>query len=161
MDINLLLSDRVNSESRILYNRTPKERVQEVAPWLTVDSNIYPAIVDGRTVWIVDGYTTSNSYPNSQLVNLRNSAADTQSRVVGSQVDDVNYIRNSVKAVVDAYDGTVSLYAWDEADPIMQAYSRLSRHCAAQERDRPTCSAICATPRICSRCSARSWAATT
>ncbi len=125
MDINLLLSDRVNSESRILYNRTPKERVQEVAPWLTVDSNIYPAIVDGRTVWIVDGYTTSNSYPNSQLVNLRNSAADTQSRVVGSQVDEnVNYIRNSVKAVVDAYDGTVSLYAWDEADPIMQAYSR-------------------------------------
>ncbi len=125
MDINLMLSDRVNSESRILYNRTPKERVQQVAPWLTVDSNIYPAIVDGRTVWILDGYTTSNSYPNSQLVNLRNSAADTQSRVVGTQVDEnVNYIRNSVKAVVDAYDGSVTLYAWDETDPILTAYAR-------------------------------------
>ncbi len=125
MDVNLLLSDRVNSQSRILYNRTPKERVQEVAPWLTVDSNIYPAVVDGRTVWIVDAYTTSSSYPNSQLVNLRNSAADTQSRAVGAQVDaNINYIRNSVKAVVDAYDGSVTLYAWDEADPILQAYAR-------------------------------------
>ncbi len=125
MDFNLLMTDRVNSQSRILYNRTPKERVQEVAPWLTLDSNIYPAIVDGRTVWIVDGYTTSNSYPNSQLVNLRNSAADTQSRAVGTQVDaNINYIRNSVKAVVDAYDGTVTLYAWDESDPIQQAYAR-------------------------------------
>ena len=125
MDVNLLLSDRVNSQSRILYNRTPKERVQEVAPWLTVDSNIYPAMVDGRTVWIVDAYTTSSSYPNSQLVNLRNSAADTQSRAVGAQVDaNINYIRNSVKAVVDAYDGSVMLYAWDEADPILQAYAR-------------------------------------
>ena len=125
MDVNLLLSDRVNSQSRILYNRTPKERVQEVAPWLTVDSNIYPAVVDGRTVWIVDAYTTSSSYPNSQLVNLRNSAADTQSRAVGAQVDaNINYIRNSVKAVVDAYDGSVMLYAWDEADPILQAYAR-------------------------------------
>ena len=125
MDINLLLTDRVNSQSKILYNRTPKERVQQVAPWLTVDSNIYPAVVDGRTVWIVDAYTTSSSYPNSQLVNLRNSAADTQSRVLGAQVDaNINYIRNSVKAVVDAYDGTVTLYAWDEADPILQTYSR-------------------------------------
>ncbi|MFT3862520.1 UPF0182 family protein [Micropruina sp.] len=125
MDINLLLSDRVNSQSKILYNRTPKERVQEVAPWLTVDSNVYPAVVDGRTVWIVDGYTTSSSYPNSELVNLRDSAADTQSRSVGTQVDqNINYIRNSVKAVVDAYDGTVTLYAWDESDPILQAYAQ-------------------------------------
>ncbi|MCW3157487.1 UPF0182 family protein [Micropruina sonneratiae] len=125
MDINLLLSDRVNSQSRILYNRTPKERVEEVAPWLTLDSNIYPAVVDGRTVWIVDGYTTSGDYPNSQLVNLRNSAADTQSRAIGAQIDEnINYIRNSVKAVVDAYDGTVTLYAWDESDPLLQAYSK-------------------------------------
>jgi len=125
MDFNLLLSDRVNSQSKILYNRTPKDRVQEVAPWLTLDSNIYPAVVDGRTVWIVDGYTTSSTYPNSQLVNLRDSADDTQSRAVGSQVDaNINYIRNSVKAVVDAYDGSVKLYAWDESDPLLQAYSR-------------------------------------
>ncbi len=125
MDFNLLLSDRVNSQSRILYNRTPKERVQEVAPWLTVDSNIYPALVDGRAVWIVDAYTTASTFPNSELVNLRNSSADTQSRMVGAQVDEnINYIRNSVKAVVDAYDGTVTLYAWDDTDPILQAYER-------------------------------------
>lgn len=124
VDLNLLLSDRVNSSSKILYDRMPKERVQQVAPWLTTDSNVYPAIVDGRLVWIVDAYTTSQSYPNSQLVNLRQSAADTQSRAIGAQVDEnVNYIRNSVKAVVDAYDGTVSLYAWDEQDPVLKAYA--------------------------------------
>ena len=123
MDWNLLLSDRVNSASRILYDRTPKERVEKVAPWLTVDSNVYPAIVDSRVVWIVDAYTTSNSYPNSQLVNLRASSTDAQTRAIGAQVDEnVNYIRNSVKAVVDAYDGSVSLYAWDETDPILRAY---------------------------------------
>ncbi|MBK8459683.1 MAG: UPF0182 family protein [Micropruina sp.] len=125
MDVNLVLSDRVNSASKLLYDRTPKERVQQVAPWLTVDSNVYPAIVDGRAVWIVDAYTTSHTYPNSQLVSLRSATADTQSRVLGSQVDtNINYIRNSVKAVVDAYDGTVDLFAWDESDPILQAYSR-------------------------------------
>ncbi len=124
MDMNLLLSDRVNGQSRILYDRTPKARVQQVAPWLTVDSNVYPAIVDKRLVWIVDGYTTSSSYPNSELVNLRQSAADTQSRVIGAQIDEnVNYLRNSVKAVVDAYDGSVSLYAWDDTDPLLAAYS--------------------------------------
>ena len=124
VDLNLLLSDRVSSASKLLYDRTPKERVQQVAPWLTTDSNVYPAIVDGRLVWIVDAYTTSQSYPNSELVNLRQSATDTQSRVIGAQVDEnVNYIRNSVKAVVDAYDGTVSLYAWDEQDPVLKAYA--------------------------------------
>jgi uncharacterized membrane protein (UPF0182 family) len=125
MDVNLILSDRVNSSSKLLYDRTPKERVQQVAPWLRADSNVYPAVVDGRVVWIVDAYTTSDSYPNSQLVSLRSSTADTQSRVLGVQVDaEVNYIRNSVKAVVDAYDGTVNLYAWDETDPILKAYSK-------------------------------------
>ena len=74
-------------------------------------------------MWIVDAYTTSNSYPNSQLVNLRASSTDAQTRAIGAQVDEnVNYIRNSVKAVVDAYDGSVSLYAWDETDPILRAY---------------------------------------
>jgi uncharacterized membrane protein (UPF0182 family) len=120
MDLNIVLSDRVNSASRILYDRTPEERVQQAAPWLTVDEDAYPAVVDGRTVWILDGYTVSASYPNSQLVSLRSSTADAQERL---QADEqVNYIRNSVKAVVDATDGTVRLYAWDEADPILRAY---------------------------------------
>ncbi|MDO5535038.1 MAG: UPF0182 family protein [Propionibacteriaceae bacterium] len=123
-DINILLSDRVNAESRILYDRTPKQRVEKVAPWLTVDNNLFPAVVDGRLVWIVDAYTTSSSYPNSQRVLLRDATSTTQSTVLGAQLDQpINYMRNSVKAVVDAYDGTVTLYAWDESDPLLQTWS--------------------------------------
>ena len=123
-DLNILLSDRVNAESKILYDRTPKERVEKVAPWLTVDQNLYPAVVDGRLVWIVDGYTTSSTYPNSQRVQLSQATSDTQSSVLGGQIDQpINYIRNSVKAVVDAYDGTVKLYAWDDADPLLKTFS--------------------------------------
>jgi len=123
MDLNILLSDRVNTQSKILYDRTPKERVAQVAPWLTLDSNVYPAVVDGRMVWIVDGYTTSRNYPNSQVESLRASTSDAQSALVGSQADlSVNYMRNSVKAVVDVTDGSVDLYAWEEGDPILRAY---------------------------------------
>lgn len=124
-DVNILLSDRVNAESKILYDRTPKERVKKAAPWLTVDQNLYPAIVKGRLVWIVDAYTTSNTYPNSQRVSLAAVTNDSQTELIGAQIDtDLNYIRNSVKATVDAYDGTVTLYAWDEADPVMQSYAK-------------------------------------
>ncbi len=125
MDLNIILSDRVNSQSQLLYKRTPKERVEQVAPWLTLDQNTYPAVVDGRLVWILDGYTTSRSYPNSALVSLQRTTSDAQSRATGLQVDrPLNYIRNSVKAVVDATDGTVDLYAWDESDPVMQSYAK-------------------------------------
>ena len=110
-DVNILLSDRVNDESKIIYDRTPRERVQAAAPWLKVDGDAYPAVVEGRIVWIVDGYTTSNSYPNSERVNLGQVTSDAQTSVGGTVVaqpqDDINYMRNSVKAVVDAYDGTV------------------------------------------------------
>lgn len=124
-DINILLSDRINSQSRILYNRTPRERVERVAPWLETDSNLYPAIVDGRLVWIVDAYTTSANYPNSQKVSFAQATVDVQTQTLGGQMDKtINYIRNSVKAVVDAYDGTVSLYAWDDSDPLLASYSK-------------------------------------
>ena len=76
-DVNILLSDRVNDESKIIYDRTPRERVQAAAPWLKVDGDAYPA-VEGRIVWIVDGYTTSNSYPQSERVNLGLVTADAQ-----------------------------------------------------------------------------------
>lgn len=123
-DINILLSDRVNPASRILYDRTPVQRIQAVAPWLLTDKSIYPAVVDGRLVWIVDAYTVSDSYPNSQGVSLADATSDSLTRNVGVQLnEDVNYMRNSVKAVVDAYDGTVDLYAWDENDPLLKAYS--------------------------------------
>ncbi|GAA2178287.1 UPF0182 family protein [Brooklawnia cerclae] len=126
-DINLLLSSRVTSESKILYDRTPAERVAKVAPWLTIDQDPYPAVVDGRVVWIIDGYTTSNSYPNSQRVDLSSATSDSTSSwtPVGSESSDVNYIRNSVKAVVDAYDGTVTLYAWDTSDPVLQTWDKV------------------------------------
>jgi len=124
---NIMLSSRVNDASRILYDRTPRERVQKVAPWLTVDSNPYPAVVDGRIVWIVDGYTHSNSYPMSQRLSLGEATDDslTQTRPLASQPDDdMNYMRNSVKAVVDAYDGSVTLYQWDTQDPVLKAWSQ-------------------------------------
>jgi uncharacterized protein len=124
---NIVLSSRVNDASQILYDRSPRERVQKVAPWLTVDSNPYPAVVNGHIVWIVDGYTQSNSYPMSQRLSLGDATNDslTQTRPLASQPDDdLNYMRNSVKAVVDAYDGSVRLYQWDTQDPVLRAWSK-------------------------------------
>jgi uncharacterized membrane protein (UPF0182 family) len=125
-DVNILLSDRVNPESKIIYDRTPRQRVQRVAPWLKVDGDVYPAVVEGRIVWIVDGYTTSNYYPNSERVNLNQVTSDAQTSAGGTVVaqpqDNINYMRNSVKAVVDAYDGTVKLYGWDEGDPVLKTW---------------------------------------
>ena len=127
-DVNILLSDRVHPQSKIIYDRTPRQLVQGAAPWLKVDGDAYPAVVDGRIVWIVDGYTTSNSYPNSERVNLNEVTSDAQTSAGGTVVaqpqDDINYMRNSIKAVVDAYDGSVKLYAWDETDPMLKAWSQ-------------------------------------
>lgn len=124
-DVNILLSGRVNESSKIIYDRTPKQRVQAAAPWLTVDSNAYPALVEGRIVWVIDAYTTSNDYPNSHRISLDQATSDTQTRGATTQIDKrINYIRNSVKATVDAYDGTVTLYAWDEADPVLQTWRK-------------------------------------
>ena len=122
-DVNILLSDRVNSASKIIYDRTPRQLVQGAAPWLKVDGDVYPAVVEGRIVWIVDGYTTSNSYPNSERVNLNEVTSDAQTSAGGTVVaqpqDDINYMRNSVKAVVDAYDGSVKPVRLDETDPVL------------------------------------------
>jgi len=124
-DRNILLSSSLTSQSRILYIRDPLQRVQEVAPYLQLDSDPYPAVVDGRIVWIVDGYTTSDGYPYSQRETLGSIASDSQSASTdqgGPPQDQVNYIRNSVKATVDAYDGTVRLYTWDPTDPVLKAW---------------------------------------
>jgi uncharacterized protein len=118
----ILLSDAINSESQILYNRTPAERIAEVAPFLTVDSEIYPAVVDGRIKWIVDGYTTTTNYPYSNLEAFNLSILDSSSETFNRQTGEINYIKNSVKATVDAYDGKVELYQWDEQDPILKAW---------------------------------------
>ena len=124
----ILLSNLINSESKILYNRNPRERVAKVAPWLTLDGDPYPAVVDGKIQWIIDGYTTSAGYPYSQKTTLASSTSDAlsvNSNSITAQSDKtVNYIRNSVKATVDAYDGTVSLYEWDVSDPVLKTWTK-------------------------------------
>ncbi|MGW0554549.1 UPF0182 family membrane protein [Streptomyces sp. NPDC002926] len=123
----ILYSGAVGEGSRILYNRTPKERVEAVAPWLTIDGDAYPAVVDGRIQWIVDAYTTTNGYPYASRTTLGDTTADsltTNQRAVVAQQNQVNYIRNSVKATVDAYDGTVNLYQWDTKDPVLKTWMK-------------------------------------
>lgn len=121
----ILFSNLVNSESQILYDRDPKTRVQKVAPYLTLDNDPYPSVVDGRIVWIVDGFTTSATYPYSKTVSLRDAIADSRTPASVVSFDNINYIRNSVKATVDAYDGSVKLYAWDDEDPILKAWQKV------------------------------------
>ncbi|MBX3098328.1 MAG: UPF0182 family protein [Salinibacterium sp.] len=121
----IVLSDAVNDKSQILYDRSPKDRVQQVAPYLTLDSDTYPAIVDGKIVWIVDAYTTGTNYPYSQIQQLSKAIADTYTPTPAFAIDDINYIRNSVKATVDAYDGSVKLYAWDDKDPVLKTWEKI------------------------------------
>ena len=134
----ILFSDRVNAESQILYDRDPHVRVGKVAPYLTLDARAYPAIVDmdgddstpKELVWIVDAYTTTNEYPYSARESLEEATTDALTDelggvVVGTAPAEVNYIRNSVKAVVNAYDGEVTLYQWDDADPILQTWQNV------------------------------------
>ncbi|MDR1441267.1 MAG: UPF0182 family protein [Bifidobacteriaceae bacterium] len=126
---NILFSDNVRSESQILYDRDPHVRVQKVAPYLTLDERVYPAVVDGGIVWIVDGYTTSNAVPYSQHQQLDSATVDSISSMSGvaginaMASQQVNYLRNSVKAVVDAYDGSVTLYAWDPDEPVLKTWA--------------------------------------
>lgn len=121
----IVLSDSVNDESQILYDREPLERVKAVAPYLTLDNDTYPAVVDGKVVWIVDGYTTSADYPYSDVGQLSNMIVDTYTQQPAFPLDNLNYIRNSVKATVDAYDGSVTLYVWDEEDPVLQTWQKI------------------------------------
>jgi uncharacterized membrane protein (UPF0182 family) len=123
---NFLLSEAVNENSKLLYVRNPRDRVEKVAPFLTLDGDPYPAVVGGRVQWIVDGYTTAATYPYAERVNLQ---AETTDELTGRGTfqlarENVNYIRNSVKATVDAYDGTVRLYEFDETDPVLKAWNK-------------------------------------
>jgi uncharacterized membrane protein (UPF0182 family) len=122
---NLVLSGRVHGDSKILYDREPREMVEKVAPWLTVDADPFPAIVDGKVVWLLDGYTTTDQYPLSErdsYKDMTSDALETASEFRTLPTDEINYMRNAVKVVVDAYDGTVTLYAWDESDPMLKAW---------------------------------------
>lgn len=113
-DYNLILTNLLNDESRIIFNRQVSERVQFIAPFLELDSSPYPVVVDGRVKWIIDAYTTSTAYPYAERRPL----------VLGNRAVTANYVRNSVKAVVDAFDGDVTLYVVDDEDPIVRAWDR-------------------------------------
>ncbi len=124
--MEIVLSGAVVDGSQILYDRNPVDRVKKVAPYLTVDSAPYASVVDGEVVWIIDGYTTSDQYPYSEMQDFNSLIVDADNpRPVGAGVKPVNYIRNSVKATVNAYDGSVKLYSWDTEDPLLQAWSKI------------------------------------
>ena len=117
-DINPLISSNVKSNSKLLLQRNVMDRVEAAAPFLQFDSDPYPVIVDGRIVYVIDGYTTTDHYPNAQR-------ADNQEIADGAGLSGrFNYVRNSVKATVDAYDGTIAMYVVDEKDPLIRAYQK-------------------------------------
>ncbi|SCK31754.1 hypothetical protein H180DRAFT_02549 [Streptomyces sp. WMMB 322] len=123
----ILYSGAIGEGSRVLYNRTPKKRVEAVAPWLTIDGDPYPAVVNGRIKWIVDAYTTSDNYPYSSRTTLGDTTEDSLTdgqRAVVTKENRVNYIRNSVKATVDAYSGDVEMYQWDKKDPVLKTWMK-------------------------------------
>lgn len=119
---NILFNQAIGDNSKIIYERNPRDRVQKAAPWLKVDGDPYPAVVNGRIKWIVDGYTTLNNYPYSELTELGEATNDTLPGVQRQPNQQINYIRNSVKATVDAYDGSVDLYSVDDQDPVLKAW---------------------------------------
>ena len=124
----ILLSNLINKDSKILFERNPRDRVAKVAPWLTLDGDSYPALVDGKIMWIIDGYTTSAGYPYSKQTTLSNATTDAltanSASIAAQGNQSINYIRNSVKATVDAYNGSVTLYQWDEKDPVLKTWSK-------------------------------------
>jgi uncharacterized membrane protein (UPF0182 family) len=140
-ELNILLSGAINSDSKILYDQQPLARVAKVAPFLTLDGESYPVVADGQIWWVVDGYTTTDLYPYSQRVGLAQATSTSDApggSVAGQQVGQLNYIRNSVKAVVNAYTGAVTLYAWDQHDPILQTWMRAFPGIIKPKRDIPS-----------------------
>lgn len=123
--MEIVLSGAVVDGSQILYDRNPVERVKKVAPYLTIDSSPYASVVDGEVVWIIDGYTTSDQYPYSEMQDYNSLIVDADNPRSSAMTKPVNYIRNSVKATVNAYDGSVKLYAWDTEDPLLQAWDKI------------------------------------
>ncbi len=130
--VNFLLNNTVSaSGAKIIFNRDPRQRVLKVAPYLKVDGDPYPVVADGKIVWMLDCYTTAANYPYSekhQLADLTSNSL-TDAKQTAKQPDATfNYIRNSVKATVDAYDGTVHLYQWDDNDPVLKAWMKVFPH---------------------------------
>ncbi|MDH6116468.1 uncharacterized membrane protein (UPF0182 family) [Kitasatospora sp. GAS204A] len=123
----ILYSGAITTGAKVLYDRTPQERVAKVAPWLTIDGDPYPVVQNGQLTWVLDGYTTSDGYPFASKTTLGDATKDSLSNQRGQVVGDagqVNYIRNSVKATVDAFTGKVTLYQWDAGDPVLKTWMK-------------------------------------
>ncbi len=112
-DFNLLVSSQISNQTLMLYRRNIVDRAHELAPFLSFDGDPYVVVVDGRMYWILDGYTTAATYPYSETVTFQSTSANAA---------DINYVRNSVKVVIDAYEGTATFYVIDSKDPIIKAY---------------------------------------
>ncbi|HWC35371.1 MAG TPA: UPF0182 family protein [Mycobacteriales bacterium] len=150
-DKNVVLSSGVNSASRILYIRDPRARVAKVAPWLTLDGDPYPVVINGEVLWVVDGYTTSDGFPYSEQESLssttKTSLNTTTEAVAAQRNTQINYIRNSVKATVNAYTGQVSLYEWDQVpsdadpsanpDPVLKTWEKAFPGVVKPQSDMP------------------------
>lgn len=125
-DVNLAISGLIDDDSRVIFNRDIRERVRKSAPFLQLDGDPYPVVSEGKIMWILDAYTVSNMYPYAQSVNLaertnvRGGLNAGQPSIIGNE----NYVRNSVKVTIDAYDGTISMYVWDEEDPLIEAWGK-------------------------------------
>lgn len=137
---NIILSSLIDGESKIMFNRNVRQRVEQVAPFLKLDHDMYPVAVDDRIKYVLDAYTTTDMVPYSERVDLAGLTLAEQVRLEPTQTPEgtltfaeqrvqvpgltgrANYIRNSVKAVVDAYDGTVTLYVVDPEDPVVKAW---------------------------------------
>ncbi len=116
LDYNVLGFGGIQDDSQMLWVRGINDRLQKLAPFLSYDADPYPVAVDGRTLWVTDAYTTSSHYPYGQRI------GDVQRSLESGLNDNDNYVRNSVKAVVDAYSGDVTFYVVDEQDPILRAW---------------------------------------
>lgn len=139
-DINILLSGAVNADSRILYDRQPLARVAKAAPFLTLDGSPYPVVAGGHLVWVVDGYTTTDLYPYSQRLSMPQATTTSLTpagSVAGQPAGQINYLRNSVKAVVDAYSGQVTLYQWGPSDPVLRTWMNAFPGVVRPRRDIP------------------------
>jgi len=120
-DINLIISNQITSNSRLMFDRGVQARVTKAAPFLSLDADPYPVLLNGRIEWVQDAYTTTDNYPYSQNV-------DTSSLPSGSGLNqNLNYVRNSVKVLIDAYTGKMTFYVMDPSDPIIQTYEKAFR----------------------------------
>ena len=121
---NILFSSAIGEESKILYVRDPRARVEKAAPFLKADGDPYPVVVNGKILWVVDAYTTLDGYPYAEHTQLGEATQDslTGRGTAGQPKQQIDYIRNSVKATVDAFDGTVTLYQFGPRDPVLETW---------------------------------------